>query len=62
MFLFSLRLSFPFAIFASNVLDAGQRPADPPHPAMRGALHGTRQPTKLPDTTYGAYALKPYNI
>ena len=37
---------------------AGGRPPKPLH----GALHGPCQRTKLPDTTYGAYALKPYNI
>jgi hypothetical protein len=38
------------------------RPADGPAEAIHEALHGPCQQTKLPDTTYGAYALKLYNI
>lgn len=38
------------------------RQADGLAEAMRGALHSLYQQTKLPDTIYGAYALKPYNI
>jgi hypothetical protein len=61
----SFFLSLDFSVFSvfSVVQDLfGFRQADGPAEAMRGALHSLYQQTKLPDTIYGAYALKPYNI
>ena len=60
---FSLSLDFSVSSVFSVVQDRfGFRPDDGPVGAMYRALHSPCQRTKLPDTTYGAYALKPYNI